>query len=460
MRRFFCYHPISPLDGRYRSKVLPLTEFFSEKALVKYRIKTEIEWLKFLVQKQIARTNQGLTSIQETCNELNGIYLEEDFYERTKEIEATTNHDVKAVEYYVKEYMQKKANLRDITEFVHFTCTSEDVNNISYSLMLKESKEAIVEKELWDLQKHLSEKVEDYSNVAMLARTHGQSASPTTMGKEIANYLYRLNRQHSKIKSHKFAAKLNGAVGNYNAHLFVYPEYNWPNLSEEFITSLGLEWSPYSTQIENHDSMCEFFGYQSHVNTIMTGFCRDFWHYISLGYFKQKAVKGEVGSSTMPHKVNPIDFENAEGNFGLANALFEHFRAKLPISRYQRDLSDSTVLRNMGLGFGYTTLAYKSLRKGLGRVDINKDLLNTELSSHWELLAEPIQMMMRKHKVPEAYEKMKEVTRGHEVNCETIRSFVAKLDIPESDKKAMMLLTPAEYTGYAKELAENLLKNK
>jgi adenylosuccinate lyase len=369
-----------------------------------------------------------------------------------------TNHDIKAVEYYIKEKMSAASNLADFKEYVHFTCTSEDINNISYALMLTAARKDVVGPEFSKLYSELRNLSEKTKGARMISRTHGQSATPTTMGKEVANYCYRLHRLNARAEEIRFTAKLNGAVGNYNAHLFVYPEIDWLDLSRTFVEGLGLEWAPYSTQIENHDSMCLYFAHVKHLNTVLIGLSRDFWHYISLGYFKQKTVKGEIGSSTMPHKVNPIDFENAEGNLGLANAMFGHFAEKLPISRFQRDLSDSTVLRNAGMALGYSLLASASLRKGLGRIEANTAYMAEELDSHWELLAEPVQMLLRRHNVADPYEKMKELTRGSKVDQAKMREFIDKLEVDDSVKQKLKALTPGTYLGHAERLAGELNK--
>ena len=369
-----------------------------------------------------------------------------------------TNHDIKAVEYYIKEKMAAASNLADFKEYVHFTCTSEDINNISYALMLTAARKDVVGPEFSKLYSELRNLSEKTKGARMISRTHGQSATPTTMGKEVANYCYRLHRLNARAEEIRFTAKLNGAVGNYNAHLFVYPEIDWLDLSRTFVEGLGLEWAPYSTQIENHDSMCLYFAHVKHLNTVLIGLSRDFWHYISLGYFKQKTVKGEIGSSTMPHKVNPIDFENAEGNLGLANAMFGHFSEKLPISRFQRDLSDSTVLRNAGMALGYSLLASASLRKGLGRIEANTAYMAEELDSHWELLAEPVQMLLRRHNVADPYEKMKELTRGSKVDQAKMREFIDTLEVDDSVKQKLKALTPGTYLGHAERLAGELNK--
>lgn len=387
---------------------------------------------------------------------LDSILQDTNLFPRIKEIEKVTNHDIKAVEYYIKERMSEASILSDFKEYVHFTCTSEDINNISYALMLSSARREVIGPEFKKLYTELAGLSEKTKSARMISRTHGQSATPTTMGKEIANYCYRLHKLNARAEDIQFTAKLNGAVGNYNAHLFAYPEIDWLDLSKTFVEGLGLEWAPYSTQIENHDSMCLYFAHVKHMNTVLVGLSRDFWHYISLGYFKQRTVKGEVGSSTMPHKVNPIDFENAEGNLGLANALLGHFTDKLPISRYQRDLSDSTVLRNMGQALGYSLLATSSLRKGLSRVDANAELMAQELDSHWELLAEPIQMYLRRHNVADPYEKMKELTRGSKVDEAKMRQFIDTLEVSEDVKQKLRSLRPGSYLGHAERLASEL----
>lgn len=352
--------------------------------------------------------------------------------------------------------MTKSSLLAEFKEYVHFTCTSEDINNISYALMLTAARKEVIGPEFEKLYSELANLSEKTKDARMISRTHGQSATPTTMGKEIANYCYRLHRLNARADKIQFSAKLNGAVGNYNAHLFVYPEINWLDLSRSFVEGLGLEWAPYSTQIENHDSMCIYFSTMQHMNTVLIGLSRDFWHYISLGYFKQRTVKGEIGSSTMPHKVNPIDFENAEGNLGLANSLYSHFSEKLPISRYQRDLSDSTVLRNIGLALGYSMLANSSLRKGLSRIEANTTHMANELDHHWELLAEPIQMLLRRHDVADPYEKMKELTRGSKVDQAKMHQFIQGLQVDEAVKQKLLSLTPGTYLGHAEKLASEL----
>jgi adenylosuccinate lyase len=449
---------ISPLDGRYYSKVEPLAEYFSEKAFMKYRIQTEVEWMKHLSKQNILILNKEISK-EQFSKDLEDIYSDKDFYSKVKDIEKVTNHDIKAVEYYIKEFMKGRSSLSPYLEYVHFTCTSEDVNNIAYALMLRDARNKVVSPDIAKLTSTLTKLAQQTKDAKMMGRTHGQPATPTSLGKELANYCYRLEILNSQANKVEFAAKLNGAVGNYNAHVFVYPEFNWPEVSRTFVEGLGLQWSPYSTQIENHDSMCEYFGRLKHLNTVLLGFSRDMWHYISLGYFKQHSVKGEIGSSTMPHKINPIDFENAEGNLGVANAILGHLTDKLPMTRFQRDLSDSTVLRNIGSALGYTILSTSSLQKGLSRVEANRQRLEHELSNHWELLAEPIQMFLRRQGVANPYEKIKEVTRGAHVTEQTIKDFIDKIELDDKSKEKLRKLTPDSYTGLASQLVEELPKH-
>ncbi len=443
---------ISPLDGRYADKVRSLSETVSEFGLIKYRVMVEIEWFKFLFSKPEfglpsleAKDIELLDSIVNDFNEVGAL--------RVKEIEATTNHDVKAVEYYIKEKIAHNSALDKYREFIHFACTSEDINNTSYGLMLKDIKNVVILPELNKLQQQLTELADQYRNVSMMCRTHGQPATPSTMGKELYNVVYRLERQINQLEKQEILAKINGAVGNYNAHLVAYPELQWDTLAKEFIElRLGLHFNPYTTQIEPHDYQAEIYDNLRRINTILIDLSRDMWSYISINYFKQKVKAGEVGSSTMPHKVNPIDFENAEGNFGLANSILGHLSEKLPISRWQRDLTDSTVQRNIGVGIGYTILGLSSLLKGLGKVEINLDAINHDLDNNWELLAEPIQTVMRKCNVANAYEQLKELTRGKKVNAEGIKEFVAGLDLPDSEKTKLASLTPHNYIGLANKL--------
>ncbi|AUR51947.1 adenylosuccinate lyase [Aquella oligotrophica] len=443
---------ISPLDGRYADKVKSLNETVSEFGLIKYRVMVEIEWFKFLFSKPEfglpsleAKDIELLDSIVNDFNEIGAL--------RVKEIEATTNHDVKAVEYYIKEKIAHNPDLDKYREFIHFACTSEDINNTSYGLMLKDVKNVVILPELSKLQQRLTELADQYRDVSIMCRTHGQPATPSTMGKELYNVVYRLERQIKQLEKQEILAKINGAVGNYNAHLVAYPELQWDTLAKEFIElRLGLHFNPYTTQIEPHDYQAEIYDNLRRINTILIDLSRDMWSYISINYFKQKVKAGEVGSSTMPHKVNPIDFENAEGNFGLANSVLGHLSEKLPISRWQRDLTDSTVQRNIGVGIGYTLLGLSSLLKGLGKVEINLNAINHDLDNNWELLAEPIQTVMRKCNVANAYEQLKELTRGKKVNAEGIKEFVAGLDLPDSEKTKLASLTPHNYIGLANKL--------
>lgn len=443
---------ISPLDGRYADKVKGLNETVSEFGLIKYRVMVEIEWFKFLFSKPEfglptleAKDLELLDSIVNDFNEIGAL--------RVKEIEAITNHDVKAVEYYIKEKIAHNSALDKYREFIHFACTSEDINNTSYGLMLKDVKNVVILPELNKLQQRLTELANQYRDVSIMCRTHGQPATPSTMGKELYNVVYRLERQIKQLEKQEILAKINGAVGNYNAHLVAYPGLQWDALAKEFIElRLGLHFNPYTTQIEPHDYQAEIYDNLRRVNTILIDLSRDMWSYISINYFKQKVKAGEVGSSTMPHKVNPIDFENAEGNFGLANSVLGHLSEKLPISRWQRDLTDSTVQRNIGVGVGYTLLGLGSLLKGLGKVEINLDAINNDLDNNWELLAEPIQTVMRKCNVANAYEQLKELTRGKKVNAEGIKEFVAGLDLPDSEKTKLASLTPHNYIGLANKL--------
>lgn len=447
---------INPLDGRYREKVEHASKYFSEFALIKYRVLVEIEWFLFLCNKTKLPGTKILTKKEEgICR---AIY--EDFEvmdaKRVKEFEAKTNHDVKAVEYFIREHFKAYPKLAALSEFIHFGCTSEDINNLAYALIIRD----FGEKELGPLMTGIIEDLyamaKKYASTAMLARTHGQAASPTTMGKELMNFVARLDRQYNLLRKQEILAKFNGAVGNFNAHSAAYPKVDWQTLSIEFLHSFErISPESYTTQIEPHDYLAEIFDAVRRINVILLDISRDIWMYISLGYFTQKAGKGEVGSSTMPHKVNPIDFENAEGNLGLANALFQHLSEKLPISRLQRDLSDSTVMRNIGVAFGYSVLAYKSLLKGLLKIEVNREYLKRHLDCHWEVLAEAIQTVLRKHKVPAAYEKLKELTRGKSIGEKEIKQFIAWLKIPEADKKHLLKLRPETYTGLAEKLTRS-----
>ena len=447
---------VSPIDGRYSSKTESLRNVFSEYGLIRYRVIVEVRWLQYLSKHpaitEVAPFSAAANSILDQL--VNDFTLEQAL--RIKEIERTTNHDVKAVEYLIKETIADNAELSAVSEFVHFACTSEDINNLSHALMLKEGRDNIVLPALEEIHQNLATMGRDYANAAMLARTHGQTASPTTVGKEMANVAYRLERQIAQIKAVPMLGKINGAVGNYNAHLSAYPEIDWQAVAQEFIEQLGLDYNPYTTQIEPHDYMAELFDGLARSNTILIDYARDIWGYISLGYFKQRTIAGEVGSSTMPHKVNPIDFENAEGNMGIANALYGHLAAKLPISRWQRDLTDSTVLRNMGVGLGYSMIAYASLTKGMSKLQLNEAKLAADLDNSWEVLAEPIQTVMRRYGIEEPYEKLKALTRGNVMDQATIQTFIDTLDMPEDAKTALKAMTPASYIGNAADQAKNI----
>lgn len=439
---------VSPIDGRYGSKTIDYRAIFSEYGLIRYRVEVELRWLQ-----QLAAHPQihEVPVLSETANHYLETILDDfsvDAAQRIKDIESVTNHDVKAVEYFIKEAFANNAELDAVKEFVHFACTSEDINNLSHALMLKAGREVLLT-QLAAIIDTLTTMAVGFADVPMLSRTHGQTASPTTVGKEIANVVARLRRQVTQIEHVELLGKINGAVGNYNAHLSAYADVDWQANAEAFVTHLGIQWNPYTTQIEPHDYIAELFDAIARCNTIMIDFSRDIWGYISLGYFKQKTIAGEVGSSTMPHKVNPIDFENAEGNLGIANAVFGHLAAKLPVSRWQRDLTDSTVLRNMGVGFGYCGIAFASLQKGLSKLEINEVRIAADLDNSWEVLAEPIQTIMRRYGVDEPYEKLKALTRGVTITPEILAEFVETLDIPESAKADIRAMTPANYIGNA-----------
>ena len=440
---------VSPIDGRYGGKTEPLREVFSEFGLIKRRVLVEIRWLQCLAAHEGIPEVPALSkAANRTLNSIADKFREVDA-RRIKDIEATTNHDVKAVEYFIKERFDGNDELKHISEFVHFACTSEDINNLSHALMLRDGLQEVLLPAMNNIATALSSLATNSAEAAMLSRTHGQTASPTTMGKEVANVVARLRRQLDQLGKLEFLGKINGAVGNYNAHLSAYPDIDWQANAEKFVTSLGLGWNPYTTQIEPHDYMAELFDAVARFNTILIDFNRDIWGYISLGYFKQKTVAGEVGSSTMPHKVNPIDFENAEGNLGLANAVLQHMSAKLPISRWQSDLTDSTVLRNMGVGAAYSLIAYQSALKGIGKLELNEARLSQDLDNSWEVLAEPIQTVMRRYGIEQPYEKLKELTRGQDMSAEVIQEFVSKLDLPEQARQELLALTPASYIGNA-----------
>jgi len=447
---------ISPVDGRYGSKTQSLRPIFSEFGLIKQRVIVEIRWLQQLsVNTAIAEVpalpedaNQLLTAIIEQFSEDDAL--------RIKEIERTTNHDVKAVEYFLKEKIADNDALNAITEFIHFACTSEDINNLSHGLMLKAGRDDVLLPLMEQVIAGIKNLALAHADQPLLSRTHGQTASPSTLGKEMANVVARLQRQISQIHNIPLLGKINGAVGNYNAHYSAYPDVDWVANAEVFIAGLGLEFNPYTTQIEPHDYIAELFDAIARFNTILLDFDRDIWGYISLGYFKQKQIAGEIGSSTMPHKVNPIDFENSEGNLGIANAIMNHLAQKLPISRWQRDLTDSTVLRNLGVGFAHSIIAYESTLKGISKLELNKKKLDSDLDNAWEVLAEPIQTVMRRYNIEKPYEKLKELTRGKTINQETLATFINTLDIPEQEKERLSKLSPATYTGNAADQAKNI----
>ena len=447
---------LSPLDGRYASKLDPLRGIFSEYGLIARRLEVEVQWLKTLsslqeigeVPKFSAQSEANLLAVLERFD-INGA-------SQVKEIEKTTNHDVKAIEYFLKDAISSDPELAAASEFVHFACTSEDINNLSHALMLRDGV-PVIAGEMQAIISSIVAIAREHAQLPMLSRTHGQTASPTTLGKEMANVAVRLKRQLVAVEAVAPLGKFNGAVGNFNAHLSAYPSLDWERISRDFVESLGLTWNPMTTQIEPHDYMAELFQAIMRFNTILIDFDRDIWSYISLGYFKQKTVEGEIGSSTMPHKVNPIDFENSEGNLGLANAILSHLAEKLPVSRWQRDLTDSTVLRNMGVGFGYSLLAYTATLKGISKLEVNAARLAADLDNSWEVLAEPIQTVMRRYGIPEPYEKLKALTRGQAITKEILQEFVATLDLPDAVIAELKALTPSTYVGMAETLTNNWL---
>ena len=450
---------VSSVDGRYAGRTAGLRQFFSEYGLIRYRVIVEIRWFQALAG------NAGIPQVPQLSEHANR-YLDkliEDFNlasaERVKAIEATTNHDVKAIEYYLKECFAQQEELDALSEFLHFACTSEDINNLSYALMMLEARNEVFSPVFNDISRALEAITQEYAEVPMLSRTHGQTASPTTLGKEIANVVMRLQRQVDQFHGQPMLGKINGAVGNFNAHFAAYPEIDWPQFARQFVESLGLAWNPWTTQIEPHDWMAESFHNLSRYNTILIDLCRDIWAYISIGYFSQKTIAGEIGSSTMPHKVNPIDFENAEGNLGVANALLTHLAEKLPVSRWQRDLTDSTVLRTIGTATGHGMIAYASLLKGLGKLQLNEQRLAEDLAASWEVLAEPIQTVMRVYNIENPYEQLKTLTRGKAISAEILAEFIQNLDIPDAARQRLMDLTPAGYTGNAAAMAASLKRD-
>jgi adenylosuccinate lyase len=447
---------ISPVDGRYADKCGELRSLFSEQGLIRQRVRVEALWLKALAaEPQIVELSTLDASALALLDGLAGS-LDDADAAHIKQIESTTKHDVKAVEYFVKERLGRHPHWQQVREFVHFACTSEDINNLSYALMLKEARELALLPVLDALHAQLRTLAHATASLPMMSRTHGQPATPTTLGKEIANFAYRLGRQRQRFAAVEIAGKINGAVGNFNAHLVAYPHVDWLRLSQQFIESLGLTYNPYTTQIEPHDWIAEYADALVRINTVLIDLCRDLWGYISLGYFKQQVVAGEVGSSTMPHKVNPIDFENAEGNLGVANALLRFLADKLPISRWQRDLTDSTVLRNAGVAASHALIAWRSIERGLGRIDVDAERLGQDLDANWELLAEPIQTVMRRFGVENAYEQLKALTRGQRMTAPALRQFIEGLAIPEEAKRGLRQLTPASYVGAAERLARDV----
>ena len=446
---------ISPIDGRYGDKTGPLKSIFSEFGLIKYRVLVEVRWLQAIsMNSQISEVPEFSSESNAVLSSITNNFSLEDA-KAIKEIEKTTNHDVKAVEYFLKEKVSAVPELHNASEFIHFACTSEDINNLSHALMLEDGREVLLS-EMKKALNLISDLAKDNADIAMLSRTHGQTASPTTIGKEMANFSYRLMRQIEQLNNVQIMGKFNGAVGNFNAHLSAYPEIDWPHVSKDFIESLGINYSPYSSQIESHDYIAEYFHALNRFNTIMIDFCRDVWGYISLGYFTQKTIEGEIGSSTMPHKVNPIDFENAEGNLGLAIAIGEHFATKLPVSRWQRDLSDSTVLRNLGVGCAHSLISYASITKGILKLEVNESKLMADLNEAWEVLAEPIQTVMRRYGVENPYERLKSLTRGKTIDAKILADFISSLEIPQEAKEELLKLTPSNYIGEAIKLAREI----
>jgi adenylosuccinate lyase len=448
---------LSPVDGRYQDRVQPLREYFTELGLIRLRLRVEVAWLDALANEPPLREMPGMP--QDIAAALAGLVA--DFSPadgaRVKAIEAVTNHDVKAIEYFLRERLPQRADAERAASFIHFACTSEDINNVCHALMLAESRERVMLPALDRLVATLRAMAHDLAPVAMLARTHGQAATPTTLGKELANVVHRLQTARERLAQVRLTAKFNGAVGNYNAHVAAYPELDWEALARRFVGTFGLDFNPYTTQIEPHDALAELFDAYARTNTILLDLNRDLWGYVSLGYFRQKLKAGEVGSSTMPHKVNPIDFENSEGNLGIANALLRHMAEKLPVSRWQRDLTDSTVLRNMGVALAHTLLAWDSCLRGLGKLEADRVRIAAELEAAWEVLAEPIQTVMRRYGVPDPYEKLKVLTRGQSnMDRETLHAFVRSLEIPAEAKQALLALTPASYIGLATRLAERI----
>ncbi|MGI9238744.1 MAG: adenylosuccinate lyase [Woeseiaceae bacterium] len=447
---------LSPTDGRYAGKVDDLRDIFSEYGLMRFRVLVEVRWLQSLADEaEIGEVGPISSVMKDVLNNIvDGFSLDD--AERIKKIESTTNHDVKAVEYFIRERLGDGPETQPLKDFLHFGCTSEDINNLSYALMLRSARSDVLRPQMRELSNRLTTMAREHTEVPMLSRTHGQTASPTTLGKELANVVARLERAHQQFKAVEILGKFNGAVGNYNAHVIAYPDADWPAISHRFVESLGVQPNPYTTQIEPHDWTAEYAQALIRYNTVLIDFSRDVWGYISLGYFKQSVAKGEVGSSTMPHKVNPIDFENAEGNLGLANALLGHFAEKLPISRWQRDLSDSTVQRNLGVAIAYVVIALQSLKKGVGKLQVDREVIQADVSDAWEVLAEAVQTVMRRYGIPEPYEKLKALTRGQAVTRTVLLKFVDTLDIPDAEKERLKALTPETYLGLAAKQARDI----
>ena len=447
---------VSPIDGRYGDKVTALRPIFSEYGLLKFRVQVEVRWLQKLATcAEIREVPSFDADANAYLDKIVAEFSEQDA-QRIKTIERTTNHDVKAVEYFLKEKVAEVPALHAVSEFIHFACTSEDINNLSHALMLNTAREEVIKPQWRKIIDAIASLSQEYRDIPLLSRTHGQPATPSTVGKEFANVAYRMERQFRQLGNVDILGKINGAVGNYNAHVVAYPEVNWHQFSEEFVTSLGIQWNPYTTQIEPHDYIAELFDCVARFNTILLDFDRDIWGYIALSHFKQKTIAGEIGSSTMPHKVNPIDFENSEGNLGLSNAVLGHLAAKLPVSRWQRDLTDSTVLRNLGVGLGYALIAYQSTLKGISKLEVNRDHLLDELDHNWEVLAEPIQTVMRRYGIEKPYEKLKELTRGKRVDAAGMQAFIDGLALPDDEKTRLKAMTPANYIGEAITLVDKL----
>ena len=454
--KFSTLTALSPADGRYSAKLGSLRDIFSEYGLIRFRVLVEVRWLQWLSDEPgIAEIGPLSSVMKDVLNRIVDDFSLDDA-ERVKKIEASTNHDVKAVEYFIREKLGDGPETQPMKDFLHFGCTSEDINNLSYALMLRTARHDVLVPQMRELRNQLKSMAHQYADLPMLSRTHGQTASPTTLGKELANVVARLERAQQQLAAVEILGKFNGAVGNYNAHQVAYPDADWQSMGQGFVESLGLQPNPYTTQIEPHDWTAEYSHALARYNTILIDFARDVWGYISLGYFKQQVAKDEVGSSTMPHKVNPIDFENAEGNLGMANAMLGHFAEKLPVSRWQRDLTDSTVQRNFGVAIGYVVIALQSLLKGVGKLQVDRDAIHRDVADSWEVLAEAVQTVMRRYAIPEPYEKLKALTRGRPVDKKLLREFITSLEIPAAEKKRLLALTPEAYIGFAAQQARDI----